>query len=102
MLRIFSKQLNRSIPAIQRAQLTPRFYSAQPPSVYGPGAESGTVPTDESQATGIERMELLTKAQGAEMFDMSPLVVDRMGTMKDPIIVPSLTPIRIVGSTGCK
>lgn len=100
MLRIFSK----SFPAIQRAprtQLASRFYSAQPPSVYGPGAESGTVPTDEAQATGIERIELLTKAQGNEMFDMSPLVVDRMGTMKDPIMVPSLTPIRIVGSTGC-
>ncbi|TIB66777.1 hypothetical protein E3P77_02051 [Wallemia ichthyophaga] len=99
MLRIFSK----SFPAIQRApctQLASRFYSAQPPSVYGPGAESGTVPTDEAQATGIERIELLTKAQGNEMFDMSPLVVDRMGTMKDPIMVPSLTPIRIVGSTG--
>ena len=77
-----------------------KLLSSPPPSIYGPGAPQGTVPTDEEQATGLERLELLGKAQNVDVFDMEPLKVDRMGTMQDPIIVPSLTPIRIVGSTG--
>ncbi|EIM22243.1 COX5B-domain-containing protein [Wallemia mellicola] len=105
MISQLRSAVSRNIATVSRQSIRPsivsrRNYSAAPPSIYGPGAEDGTVPTDEDQATGIERMELLAKAQGSELFDMQPLKVDRMGTMKDPIIVPSLTPIRIVGSTG--
>lgn len=44
-----------------------------------PGAEPGTVPTDLEQATGLERLEILGKMQGIDIFDMSPLPSDRKG-----------------------
>lgn len=44
-----------------------------------PGAKSGTVPTDLSQATGLERLELIGKMQGIDIFDMRPLDASRKG-----------------------
>ncbi len=44
-----------------------------------PGAEAGTIPTDLEQATGLERLEILGKMQGIDIFDMSPLPSDRVG-----------------------
>lgn len=44
-----------------------------------PGAEPGTVPTDLEQATGLERLEILGKMQGIDIFDMRPLPSDRVG-----------------------
>lgn len=44
-----------------------------------PGAEPGTVPTDLEQATGLERLEILGKMQGVDIFDMSPLDSSRKG-----------------------
>ena len=45
-----------------------------------PGAKPGTVPTDLEQATGLERLELLGKMQGIDIFDMKPLDSSRKGT----------------------
>lgn len=45
-----------------------------------PGAKSGTVPTDVEQATGLERLELIGKMQGIDIFDMRPLDASRKGT----------------------
>lgn len=44
-----------------------------------PGAEPGAVPTDLEQATGLERLEILGKMQGVDIFDMSPLDSSRKG-----------------------
>ena len=44
-----------------------------------PGAKPGTVPTDLEQATGLERLELLGKMQGIDIFDMKPLDSSRKG-----------------------
>lgn len=46
-----------------------------------PGAEPGTIPTDLEQATGLERLEILGKMQGIDIFDMSPLPSDRVGVL---------------------
>lgn len=46
----------------------------------GPGAAPGTVPTDLDQATGLERLEILGKMQGVDIFDMKPLDASRKGT----------------------
>lgn len=48
--------------------------------LHGPGAKPGTVPTDLEQATGLERLEILGKMQGIDIFDMKPLPADRVGT----------------------
>jgi cytochrome c oxidase subunit 5b len=48
--------------------------------LVGPGAAVGTVPTDLEQATGLERLEILGKMQGVDIFDMKPLDASRKGT----------------------
>ena len=52
-----------------------------------PGAQPGTIPTDLEQATGLERLEILGKMQGVDIFDMAPLDASRKGTQS-----PSPTP----------
>jgi hypothetical protein len=66
-----------------------------------PGAAPGTVPTDLEQATGLERLEILGKMQGIDIFDMSPLPSDRVGTFDDPIVVKSAGDEFQLGCTGC-
>lgn len=65
-----------------------------------PGAPAGTVPTDLDQATGLERLEILGKMEGVDIFDMRPLDASRKGTMQDPIVVQSLGEERYLGCTG--
>ena len=52
--------------------------------LIGPGAEPGTVPTDLEQATGLERLEILGKMQGIDIFDMKPLDASRLGNLLFP------------------
>ncbi|KEZ45266.1 hypothetical protein SAPIO_CDS2056 [Scedosporium apiospermum] len=68
--------------------------------LIGPGAAAGTVPTDLEQATGLERLELLGKIEGVDVFDMKPLDSSRRGTMENPIIVKSAGEEQYVGCTG--
>lgn len=49
-----------------------------------PGAAPGTVPTDLEQATGLERLEILGKMQGIDIFDMKPLDASRLGNKTPP------------------
>ncbi|KZT29913.1 COX5B-domain-containing protein, partial [Neolentinus lepideus HHB14362 ss-1] len=70
------------------------------PEIYGPGIKAGEVPTDEAQATGLERFELLAEAENLEAFDLEPLDSSRVGTPADPIKVFALNHERIVGCTG--
>ncbi|KAL9605995.1 MAG: hypothetical protein Q9179_000840 [Wetmoreana sp. 5 TL-2023] len=65
-----------------------------------PGAAPGTVPTDLEQATGLERLEILGKMQGIDVFDMKPLDSSRRGTLDDPIIVKSVGNEQYCGCTG--
>ncbi|KAL9579904.1 MAG: hypothetical protein Q9212_004821, partial [Teloschistes hypoglaucus] len=46
--------------------------------LVGPGAKPGTIPSDLEQATGIERLEILGKMQGVDIFDMKPLDASRL------------------------
>jgi len=65
-----------------------------------PGAVPGTVPTDLEQATGLERLEILGKMDGIDIFDMRPLDASRKGTMQDPIVIRSFGDERYAGCTG--
>jgi cytochrome c oxidase subunit 5b len=88
------------------------------------------MPTDMEQATGLERLELLGKMEGVDIFDMRPLDASRLGmmmflltghactiwvarmtytsiylslvagTMQDPIKVQGAGPEQYVGCTG--
>ncbi|KAH8902961.1 COX5B-domain-containing protein [Coniochaeta sp. PMI_546] len=68
--------------------------------LVGPGAAPGTVPTDLEQATGIERLEILGKMEGVDIFDMRPLDASRRGTLDNPIIVRSAGDEQYAGCTG--
>ncbi|KAI8932277.1 hypothetical protein NX059_010475 [Plenodomus lindquistii] len=68
--------------------------------LLAPGAQPGTVPTDIEHATGLERLEILGKMQGVDVFDMRPLDASRLGTMEDPIVVNSAGNEQYVGCTG--
>ncbi|CAH0036707.1 unnamed protein product [Clonostachys solani] len=68
--------------------------------LYGPGAQPGTVPTDLEQATGLERLEILGKMEGVDVFDMKPLDASRLGTLQDPIVVRSAGEEQFAGCTG--
>ncbi|KAI2642487.1 COX5B-domain-containing protein [Xylaria nigripes] len=68
--------------------------------LIGPGAAPGTVPTDLDQATGLERLEILGKMQGVDVFDMRPLDSSRRGTLQDPIVVRSAGDEQYVGCSG--
>lgn len=66
------------------------FAGHKAPALLGEGAKPGEVPTDENQATGLERLEILGKIEGIDVFDMNPLEMTRMGTLADPIKIYSL------------
>jgi len=68
--------------------------------LFGPGAAPGTVPTDLEQATGLERLEILGKMEGVDIFDMRPLDASRLGTMEDPIMIKSAGDEQFAGCTG--
>lgn len=68
--------------------------------LIGGGAKKGEVPTDLEQSTGLERLELLGKLEGVDVFEQKPLDSSRKGTMQDPIIVDSYDPYRYIGCTG--
>ncbi|KAF2404363.1 COX5B-domain-containing protein [Trichodelitschia bisporula] len=65
-----------------------------------PGAPPGTMPTDLNQSTGLERLEILGKMQGIDIFDMKPLDSSRKGTLADPIVVRSMGEEQYVGCCG--
>ncbi|KAG0648708.1 Cytochrome c oxidase polypeptide IV [Hyphodiscus hymeniophilus] len=68
--------------------------------LVGPGAATATVPSDLEQATGLERLEILGKMQGIDVFDMKPLDASRKGTLDNPIVVKSFGEEQYAGCTG--
>ncbi|KAI1197386.1 COX5B-domain-containing protein [Nemania serpens] len=68
--------------------------------LFGPGAAPGTVPTDLEQSTGLERLEILGKMEGVDIFDMRPLDSSRRGTLDNPIVVRSAGDEQYAGCTG--
>lgn len=48
----------------------------------------------------MERLEILGKMEGVDIFDMTPLDASRKGTMKDPIFVRSAGDEQYAGCTG--
>lgn len=61
-----------------------------PPIITGEGAKPGEIPSDEQQATGLERFELVSKLQGVDVFGMEPIKMTRAGTTSEPIKIESL------------
>ncbi|TLD28362.1 hypothetical protein PspLS_03109 [Pyricularia sp. CBS 133598] len=68
--------------------------------LVGPGAKAGTVPTDLEQSTGLERLEILGKMEGIDIFNMKPLDAPYKGTIEKPVMVRSAGEEQFVGCTG--
>ncbi|ABN65770.2 Cytochrome c oxidase polypeptide IV, mitochondrial precursor [Scheffersomyces stipitis CBS 6054] len=69
-------------------------------SLIGPGAKAGTIPTDLDQATGLERLEILGKREGIDVFDLENPIYEGKGTFEDPLLVPTYIGYRYVGCRG--
>ena len=70
----------------------------QPPLSQGKGAKDTVIPSDDDQATGREREELKALAKGVEYFNRKPIQMQKgQGTFKNPVLIPSSEPDRIVG-----
>lgn len=48
----------------------------------------------------MERLEILGKMEGVDIFDMRPLDASRKGTLKEPILVRSAGDEQYAGCTG--
>lgn len=59
-------------------------------------ASGGGVPTDEEQATGLEREIMIAAQKGLDPYNMLPPKA-ASGTKEDPNLVPSISNKRIVG-----
>merc|ERR1711907_125112 len=57
----------------------------------------GTLP-DLELATGEEKMELLAELEGKELYEQ--YLTGPFGTVQNPVIVPSVNTVRIVGCVG--
>ena len=67
------------------------------PQIYGPGQKNiESIPSDEEQATGLERYQLLGRMEGVDVFDMKPLDSSRLGTPSDPIKVHSFVRVKLL------
>ncbi len=62
-------------------------HHAAAPSIYGTGAKAGEIPTDRSQSTGLDRVQVLGLLEGVDVFDLEPLDSSRVGTLADPVKV---------------
>uniref|UniRef100_A0A3Q3C845 Cytochrome c oxidase subunit 5B, mitochondrial n=1 Tax=Haplochromis burtoni TaxID=8153 RepID=A0A3Q3C845_HAPBU len=65
----------------------------------GPDGEYG-IPTDEEQATGLEKVIMKAMKQGEDPFNMMK-PKHYAGSKADPHLVPSITNKRIVGCCVC-
>lgn len=81
--------LKPSTSTLRAFSTTLLVQSGGPPKIYGDGGKTGSVPTDLEQATGLERIQLLGKLEGLEIFDDGPLDSSRIGTKANPVLVPS-------------
>nr|CAG8433249.1 9550_t:CDS:2 [Entrophospora candida] len=69
-------------------------------SALGPRAKPGTVPSEVEQSTGLERLEILAKLDGVDIFDENPLPVASFGTKTNPVIVKAVDTHRLVACTA--
>lgn len=85
--------LRAARPAARSLSVTARALSddhgPKEPIIVGKGAPAGAIPTNQEQATGLERLQVLGEMEGYDFFDMDPLYINRLGTKKDPIMVKS-------------
>jgi cytochrome c oxidase subunit 5b len=68
--------------------MVPKLEIKTEDDLLGAGAAPGTVPTDLEQSTGLERLEILGKMQGVDIFDMRPLDSSRKGATLSPPTLP--------------
>ncbi|XP_036383267.1 cytochrome c oxidase subunit 5B, mitochondrial [Megalops cyprinoides] len=71
-------------------------YRASPVTALTRGMSAGGIPTDEEQATGMEKLVMHALKQGSDPYSMHK-PKEYAGSKQDPHLVPSVTNKRIVG-----
>ncbi|XP_077354553.1 cytochrome c oxidase subunit 5B, mitochondrial-like [Festucalex cinctus] len=91
--RLLVRWVARASPFLgrQRAALAPLV------PALSRGMADGGIPTNEEQATGLERAIMEAAKKGLDPFNTLPAKTDRAGTKDDPHLVPSINSKRIVG-----
>lgn len=79
--RAHGKPWRRALQSLTRATAEIKTYD----DLLPPGAKPGTVPRDIEHATGLERLEILGKMQGIDIFDMKPLDASRVGMSRSMV-----------------
>ncbi|RCK67380.1 Cytochrome c oxidase subunit 4, mitochondrial [Candida viswanathii] len=99
---LFNSKTDQYVPEAERKVKTAKDLAevTGPASLIGPGAQPGVIPTDWDQATGLQRLELLGKQDGVDVFDMEMPIKEGSGTMTDPYLVPTYIGYRYVGCKG--
>ncbi|KAK6457700.1 cytochrome c oxidase polypeptide IV mitochondrial precursor [Scheffersomyces xylosifermentans] len=95
-----SRFLAHKAPANVKTAQTLSEVTGPDGSLIGPGAKPGTIPTDLDQATGLERLEILAKREGVDVFDLENPITEGSGTIEDPYLVPTYLGFRYVGCKG--
>ncbi|KAK9494902.1 cytochrome c oxidase subunit VB-domain-containing protein [Lipomyces doorenjongii] len=96
-----AKPTSGEIEAVEGPRVSTHVSEVErPEDLFGPGAEPGEIPSDFEQATGLERLELLSNMAGIDIWDLEPLPSHRTGTIEDPLIVDSPTEQKYLGCTG--
>ncbi|XP_068609030.1 cytochrome c oxidase subunit 5B, mitochondrial [Brachionichthys hirsutus] len=81
---------------LRSALRAPAAYRAARVPVLSRGMAAGGIPTDEEQATGLEKLIMTGMKEGLDPYNvMKPKAY--AGTKADPHLVPSITNRRIVG-----
>jgi cytochrome c oxidase subunit 5b len=63
--------------------LSVQFVALTTATIYGVGAKPGEIPTDESQSTGLDRVQVLGLLEGVDVFGLEPSDSSRIGTLAD-------------------
>ncbi|KAG7480719.1 hypothetical protein MATL_G00059270 [Megalops atlanticus] len=71
-------------------------YRASPVIALTRGMAAGGIPTDQEQATGMEKLVMHALKQGSDPYSMLK-PKEYAGSKQDPHVVPSITNKRIVG-----
>lgn len=90
--------VNRSV---SRNAAPLRFFSEErhPVEVHCKGTPDGEIPEEHEQTAGRAYEEIVLEEQGRRRFNRGPLV-GPFGTQKEPVLVLSAYPERIVGCVG--
>ncbi|KAI9205360.1 cytochrome c oxidase subunit VB-domain-containing protein [Polychytrium aggregatum] len=95
----FRRAFSVARPVAQAA--TPDKHKAADATTPPGFSREGAISTNYEVATGAHRYEYLTYLKGEEPWeDMHPIYLEKAGTVKEPIVLRGVDPVRYIACTG--